>query len=1203
MWWRRFAYRRALVRHPVSLTRQRTGFFILVVLALILAWYAFITRDHAIRSRAIQFLTDATSGEVEVRQAEFHLFDGITLRNVRISTRYEENLDPAARESAAREIFSAASLKLVHNPWLLLFGKLQVEQIVATRPIITLVHNFDTGMRNWQLLSGPNAATSRQGQARPSIVIRGAKAVSVGVYADGRRDRGEEELDADVHPSPQSESGYCIEVRRFSQPGERATVLFDPAERIVRNTPFVDARTVRLQLPLEVKEFFARIALEGEVKLNRMKYEGLDSPDRNTEIQLRHVRCRIPLAMLRSGDAEPLIAADLVTSAPASGDVAVQMEGVRGEIKLRGQRLEVDIYGRINHARCHVKGTVTGSELAPDQMGIDLTIEAERLQAPEGEFRHRLVAEPGVPEVLQAVLADYDPHGQFDLALRVQRSPGPAQPVTLTGHFASLGATGTAQGFPYRVDDLYGCIRFEPPNIIVEDLIGRRGSALIHTDAFIEQGHEWFDIVVAINAIDVALDSALFDVLPERYRAVWEKFNPQGWANLIVRTTRPSSEEVEPEPPWTTLVTADLVGAHLLYTDFPYPLDDVTGRLHISGDEIRIENLMGRHGDGVVHFEGTARLAEDQPADAEIRVTARGVRMDDSLASALPSDGRGAFEQFQPEGLFDLSGTIRVEPTGGDVFYDLTAKLCDAAIRYVGFPYSITGVQGEIRISPDRVSIIDVAGRHGPSRVLARGSVHRMTNGYEADLYFEADELVLDEELYAALPPSLRRVWSLLEPSGTLRTQTALRQQAADGVTHQLHRSRISATNAALTFKGFPWPLTDVTAEVVATEQDVEILSLHGWNGEAQLRVSGKIELGTPGYRGSLIVRADGLKADDALMAALPEKLRATITSIAPTGSFAVELNPLMFDLDEAGLGQWDATCRIELHGAALDLGFAAEQLNGELTGRVVVDRSGSVSMDCEARLKTARLAGWDLEDATARITRKAGTKEVQVQDVVARAYGGDAIGSAEIRMREGHSTYQASIYVRDVALASFVESLGGGADSTAGGLIRGNLMLQGRSGTGGYREGAGELFIQHAQVWRMPIVFAIFQVLNLAPDENVFHDGWLKYHLSQDTLTFSKIDLQGKAMSFIGGGRMDLVTKQLDVTLLAGSPVRLRLPLLTDLLEGAWRELMEVRLRGTLQDPDIQPQPLKSLAKALQTIFPEPPPRSDGRAPPGTAG
>ncbi len=118
-----------------------------------------------------------------------------------------------------------------------------------------------------------------------------------------------------------------------------------------------------------------------------------------------------------------------------------------------------------------------------------------------------------------------------------------------------------------------------------------------------------------------------------------------------------------------------------------------------------------------------------------------------------------------------------------------------------------------------------------------------------------------------------------------------------------------------------------------------------------------------------------------------------------------------------------------------------------------------------------------------------------------------------------------------------------------------------------------------------------------MTPDENVFHDGRVKFYLSGDTLTFQKIDLQGKAVSLVGGGKMDMRTRAMDVTLLAGSPVRLRVPLLTEILEGASREIMEIRVTGTLGEPTIRPQPLKSLKAALKTLFPEAP-RAEGDRP-----
>ena len=80
--WRRFLERQTLVRHPVSLTRQRGGAALLTLLSLGTAWYAYTTSDEAIRRRAAAFLTEVTAGEVRVDRARFRMFDGITLYDV-----------------------------------------------------------------------------------------------------------------------------------------------------------------------------------------------------------------------------------------------------------------------------------------------------------------------------------------------------------------------------------------------------------------------------------------------------------------------------------------------------------------------------------------------------------------------------------------------------------------------------------------------------------------------------------------------------------------------------------------------------------------------------------------------------------------------------------------------------------------------------------------------------------------------------------------------------------------------------------------------------------------------------------------------------------------------------------------------------------------------------------------------------------------
>lgn len=1170
--------------------------FLFMVLGL--AYYGITTRDEAIRRRAIEFLAEATSGQVDVGHARFRMFGGTTLRDVRISVPFEPKLDPIAQSAASREIFSARSLKLVHSPWRLLFGGLDVQRIIAVQPKITIVRNVDTGMQNWQLLKGA-MGTSRAGRARPMITVRQASVVFVAVDSDGRRDDRHEELDADVRPYPQSSTGYCIEVRRFSRPAERTTAVFDPSARLLTNTPFVDVRTVRQQLPRAAREFFDRISLEGEVKLDRMIYDTEVPVDRDTEIQLRRVRCRIPLAMLRSGT-EPG-AADAVSRHADEAEAAVEMSRVSGEIDLRGDRLNLNISGVINDAKCKVSGQITGTEEAPEGMGIDLSIDVRGIPAPEGEFRRQLIEGPLAPEMVRRTIQDYDPRGRFDIVLQVSRPPGPHQEAKVTGYFSPLKASGAAASFPYRVDNLVGSVRLETSRMLV-DLQGTHDSAEVVVGAVIDQGLEWAKVTVRIDGRAIPFDQTLFELLPEGYRRLWERFDPKGTSNVVVHVTRPESDEFD-EPDWSTRVEASLQKASLLFSAFPYALSDCEGRILVSKDRIDVEELVGRHGDGVVRCDGFANLDErgelhiptsGGPA-ASFRIEGRSLRMDESLAAALPAEGRETFEQFELRGAVDVDGTLTIPDEATGLVHDLVARLHDVRVRYREFPLPIEAITGEIRLRPEGIVISDVVGRHRDATIRAHGQVNRLEDGHTADLKIEAHELVLDAALKETLPPQLQRVWELLEPTGRVSVRSSLHQSTRNGQVRRQHRTEIELAEASLRFRGLPVRLTGVAARAVVTDQRVEIISLRGLAGESRVELSGIIDLGDAGYRGSLNVRTEELMLDEDLLKALPSAVAEMARSMNAQGRVAVDFAPMMFDVDAAGHGRWDVSGNLSLRGASMNLGFEAEKVTGKLTGRLVADGEGKAAVDMDVALSEATLADWPLQDVQGKILSDPATGRIRVDDVIATAYEGEAAGSAEIDIRKTYVAWQASLVARDLKLASFLESMGGSKDATTVGTIEGNMILQGRSGRNSYREGAGEIFVRDAQVWRLPLVFAIFQVLNLTPDENVFHDGWIKYYLSRDTLTFQKIDLQGKAVAFIGGGRMDMNTRQIDVTLVAGSPVRLKLPLITEFLEGASRELMQVRLTGTFNEPNIQPLPLKSLTKALQTIFPEPPKRGSG--------
>lgn len=1202
--WRRFFASTTFLRHPVSVARERIGAATLALLVTGFGIYLFTTRDAAIRQRAIDFIRKSTPGglEISVGSASFGMFEGITLHDVQLAVPSDDRLDPAAKDFSSRLIFSSPALKLVHNPWLLLLGKLRVEQVTAVEPTIYLRHNVDTGLRNWQLLTVEKKGVADRRQTyRPIIALRSARAVVVGIDSNGNRETREERLDADVRPHPQAETGYYIEVRRYSEPVERTTVYFDPGERMVANTPFVDARTIRLQLPKTARDLFDRIALRGEVRLSRLLYDSLSQENRDTEIVLRRVQCDIPLAILESEKPREGPSAGMT---PASDESLVHMNDVRGSITIIGDRIQMNVAGVVNSAPCRVRGELwntTADEFK--DFGVNVTVEARELPVPEGNARSRLLAENArTPGALRNFLEDYDPHGKLNAYLQFTRRANQAGTIRTDGYVTPLGMRGSAKWFKYPLDDVRGTIYFAGSQVRLENLHGRHGCGNANINALIEVSTYYPDVDLDIQATSIPLDAKLFEALPDRYKSVLQRFRPRGMAHVRTRLRRPGVIENQPKPKWTQLFSINLVDVSASVLPHPYLLENIHGRLEVDGDRINIIRVSGDSNGASMQFDGYAIVPAGGDPEMEVRVEATGIHMDTEYVAAMPPKIASELSQFRPDGVVDLVGIVSTHESGGDMQWDLSAQLQDATIQYAQFPYLLEHAAGEIEIDNDGVRILELNASHGDARIEASGDVRRSPNGRRVvDLDFNTDGVPLDESLHESLPPALKDVWAILKPRGKVRIRTHVRSETGDSFDQITHRTEIELINAAIVFQPFPLPLTEVNGKVLVINDRVEIVRLSARSGNATIQIRGDFQFGTTGIHGVLQIEAKDLSFDETLVSALPTALREFVRSVQATGRFDLSLVPLQFATDEVGRLEWRFSGGMTMAGTNARFGLKLEDFQGRITGQGFVSGDGGVDLDAMVSAQTVKMAGWLVNGLEARLRTSDDRKVITIDEARAKMYGGDAVGSAEIELGKRRAEYRASITARDMQLDQYImihhpskaRSAFSADAEIAKGSVTGNLILSGTTGKNGYFEGSGEFYIRDAQVWKLPLILAIFQVLNLTPDENVFHDGLLKFYLTDDRLTFQKIDLQGKAMSFIGSGTLDLASNQIDLVLLAGSPVRIKVPLLSDLLEGAAREIMEVRVTGTLADPTITPQPLKSLTNALKTVLPDaPPPR-----------
>lgn len=1203
-WWSRLPRflrppRPVFIRRPVSATRTRAGWVLLAVVVGALGVFQWATSDERIRERARRFLESATHGEVEVDSARFSMFDGITLRGVRIATPAR----PGSAETAdSRRIFSAESVTLYPKPWKLPLLKLDVSEIAAVRPEFYIVQDMSSGQFNWEQLRSPAVLGERRTTpVRPRVRLRDAELHTATIDPSGQRTTGLIVLDVDVSPRQDSATGYVVDIRKHSDKPNRGRMMYDPQTGSISDTPVIGLGSVRPLLPKQAQAFFDRIGLEGEISSRSIRYGTTTQPARHFELSLDDVSLSLPYSMLGSGHSES------AAEARQRGVPLIQLTGIKGGVTVSDASIDVALAGRLNDVPCELKGRLAEYSESLEKVGLDLEFSLTGLMMPEGEARARLLADESTPFEIRDFLLQYDPYGPLDMRGKLVRRAGGGD-LEFIGDLVARCRVARFREFPYPIDGATGNVRFRPDGEWIDGISGHRGPASIRIDGHVDNMHLWTGYDILVTATALPLNAELYNLLEPGYRRLWRRFDLRGLLNAEIRVSRPNGDAQTGSRRFRTAVGIDLCDAHVKFDQFPYPLEGVRGKLNVEAGVIRIDGLIGRSaaaGDesrhAIVRVDGYYQ--DERPLDPasvgnlELRLEAKDLKIERRLTDSLPTDAREALEQLRASGWIDVAGRVFTDDAAGTLKYDLDAEVRDAAICYAELPYAIDGLRGRMRISPDRLTLIELAGSHGRAMFGAQGEVRQTADGFDADLRLSVAKLALDDELRRAVSGQLKELWELLSPSGILDLRTTLhRRRRGDQVSIE-HATTIDLQGASMRYRDFPLAMRDLRGTVRATEREVALEGISGRCGQGEVTLGGKVVLEEGRPRGSLAVRCENMKFDEAFLAALPTAIRDGVRAMALRGGFSLKLGEFLFRPGEGGRTEYSWNGELSLRDAAMSLGLDVRDVTGSLS----VDRgtygARGIGLHGNGSMARAVFGQFDLRNLRFDAEMKSGTNVLELTDARAELFGGSVSGSCTVTLLPDDTKYELSVELRDAELHRYLQATRRiGEAQTARGLLYGKFSMRGLTSRPNERRGGGELFLREAQVWKLPLMLKIFQLLNLAPDENMFHDGWLKFFIEGNTMHMTKIDLQGGAISLIGSGELNIENDEINIRLLAGSPHRLRVPIVTEMIEGASRDLFELHITGSLRDPKIETQQARNIRRALETIFPPPANRGGDR-------
>jgi hypothetical protein len=310
-------------------------------------------------------------------------------------------------------------------------------------------------------------------------------------------------------------------------------------------------------------------------------------------------------------------------------------------------------------------------------------------------------------------------------------------------------------------------------------------------------------------------------------------------------------------------------------------------------------------------------------------------------------------------------------------------------------------------------------------------------------------------------------------------------------------------------------------------------------------------------------------------------------------------LKELSFADDAAGPGDWRYAGSLTVRDGRLGVGLSLTELTGELTASGVVGAGGQgLSIDGELALDRANVGGRVVTDLQGRLVKAQHSRLIELSNTSGQAYGGTVGGMARVDFAQTGANYGFSMVVRDVELSGLLgrgaSAAGQGAGSTGPGaegapaVVTGNVFCSGLAGSPTERRGGGEVRISQAAVGDLPLLAGALAAANLdKPAGEGLRDVYAKFFIESQSVWFEQIDLAAGGVTLAGKGMMQIPNQLLDVTIVAARPTGVsQLPVLSELVEGAVRELVEVKISGTPARPVFEARPLRSVRAAWQTLF-----------------
>lgn len=763
--------------------------------------------------------------------------------------------------------------------------------------------------------------------------------------------------------------------------------------------------------------------------------------------------------------------------------------------------------------------------------------------------------------------------------------------------------------------DIRGIIECTPQGVSIESCQAFWGDARLTLDGHANGYSQPIRAHLDVSVFNLMLDQRFAAIIPKRLESGWRKLQPHGLIDVPQAHLKIVGNQIE------TDANITCKGVDLNYDKFPYPVRQMTGTLSIKGHRARSDRMSGRIGGQLMQCIFDLPTKPDSNEARVFSVAMDGpISIDNELLQALTPRGAETtkletfIRSLNPLGAIHLvRGTIRTDDDGVK-HQDMELQVSDGKLRFDKFPYPLYNVAGDIHVVDSLVTLSDFQGSNANGGLIRCGGLYRITpredevqpsapvpGGPSLALDFDASRIALDEALRSSLPAASQQTWDGLWPSGvldSLNISVTQNSPASDLeltiACRQFDARRLGSQTLRLQPTALPYRLDIIEGSVRYQGGHVFIDSIRAEHGRSLMSADGGCRRLSDGrwlltidvHSGSRLI------PDIELTNALPEQMRGALRGLNLRGSVGLSgwTETLLSDeLHPDPVFGWDLQLQFEgnrigdvgpVHGLRGEISVQGRKNAKGLTAQ------GDVRIDSMHvnELQITHLRGpFQIHDDQLRLGGF-GIDGAFQKPIEGRLFDGTIQMDGNVKLSD--ASFNVRLALRQAQVAVLLAELGQGENGLSG-TLSANMGLEGLLGTRDLLRGRGRAIVENANLYQLPVLFTLFNVLSITPAEDVaFTNADIDFTLNEDQIVFNDLKLWGSLIALYGSGTLDR-RREWDLTFNTRvSPRNTFTRIMRPLIDQRYT-LWTVDVTGPLDDPRIERRSLDRVGETIERLFP----------------